>query len=42
MQDPLPLDVETYNKVKSVLGFNSRFSQNELSRQENLLLQNCE
>ncbi|KAL1641485.1 hypothetical protein SLS58_005990 [Diplodia intermedia] len=35
-QQPLPLDVATYNKVKGVIKFNARFTQNALG-QANLL-----
>lgn len=35
-QQPMPLDVATYNKVKRVIKFNSRFTQNSLG-QANLL-----
>ncbi|OCK79581.1 carbonic anhydrase [Lepidopterella palustris CBS 459.81] len=29
-KDPLPLDVQTFNSIKSVVKFNSRYTQNEL------------
>ena len=37
--EQLPLDVATYNKVKAVVGFNSRFTQNTPG-QDNLLVLN--
>jgi Eukaryotic-type carbonic anhydrase len=35
-QQPLPLSVKTYNEIKSVVKFNSRFTQNTLG-QDNLI-----
>ncbi|KAG7086717.1 hypothetical protein E1B28_002653 [Marasmius oreades] len=32
MEKPLPLDVKTFNSLKSVMKFNSRFVQNELGK----------
>ncbi|KAL0569812.1 hypothetical protein V5O48_012157 [Marasmius crinis-equi] len=32
MEEPLPLNVKTYNALKSVIKFNSRFVQNELGK----------
>ena len=37
MRKPLPLDVATYNALKSVMRFNSRYTQNGLG-QPNLLV----
>lgn len=37
--EQLPLDVATYNKVKAVVGFNSRFTQNTPG-QDNVLILN--
>jgi carbonic anhydrase len=36
-KEPLPLDVKTYNRIKSVVKFNSRYTQNKLD-QDNLVL----
>lgn len=36
MEEPLALDVKTYNALKAVIKFNARYSQNKLG-EENLL-----
>jgi carbonic anhydrase len=35
--DQLPLSVETYNSLKAVVGFNSRFLQTAIPAEENIL-----
>jgi len=32
LEEPLPLNVATYNKIKKVIGFNSRYVQNQLGK----------
>ncbi|KAF2453898.1 alpha carbonic anhydrase [Lineolata rhizophorae] len=39
-EEPLPIDVATYNALKSVIKFNSRFTQNKLGNGNLLLLEN--
>ncbi|KAF8250403.1 carbonic anhydrase [Wilcoxina mikolae CBS 423.85] len=39
-QQPMPVDVETFNKIKKVVRFNSRYTQNNAG-EENVLEQGC-
>ncbi|KAI5816543.1 alpha carbonic anhydrase [Pyronema omphalodes] len=39
-QQPLPVDVETFNRIKGTVKFNSRYTQNELGK-ENILELGC-
>lgn len=41
-QEPLPIDVETYNKLKEVLRFNSRYTQNGVGEGVNILQLGCD
>jgi carbonic anhydrase len=36
--DPLPLSVEMYNHLKTVVGYNARFIQNPIPAEENILV----
>lgn len=36
--DPLPLSVEKYKCLKTVVGYNSRFTQNAIPAEENILV----
>jgi len=36
--NPLPLNVEKYNSLKAVVGFNSRFIQSDIPAAENILV----
>ena len=40
-KDPLPLSVKTFNEIKAVVKFNSRYTQNSLA-QENLVVVGAE
>jgi len=39
-QKPLPIDVDTYNKIKKTVRFNSRYTQNQAG-EENVLEMGC-
>ena len=36
--NPLPLNVDKYNDLKAVVGFNSRFIQSDIPAEENILV----